>query len=124
MAKLKAELTIAFTCPACGREYGDSLYHGPWPHSPANLCLDCWAIAWTEMQEAMWKEQDWGELDEALFLVCQGFTRAEAAGLIGKSARTLRRWMQRLRKFPHLIPNWLSEKGASRVGTIRRDPLA
>lgn len=105
---------IAFLCPSCGREYGDDLYHGPMPHCPKQICLDCWAIEWSDIQARIAKEGDWSKLDEALWLVAQGFSRGQAAGLIGKSARTLRRWIQNLRKFPHLIPKWLSEKRQKR----------
>ena len=101
---------IAFTCPDCGRDYGDDLYHGPSPHCPLPICLDCWAIEWAEIQARMAKEADWSQLDEALWLVAQGFTRAEAAGFIGKSPRTLRKWIVRLRHGGLALSSWWGRK--------------
>ena len=110
----------AFECPKCGKRYGDDHYHGPWPHTPANICLDCWAVEWVLIQVRMKAEQNWTELDEALFLVSQGFTQSEAAGFIGKHRNTLGNWIRKLRRFPHLVPDWLVQNKASRVRTGKR----
>ena len=81
---MKSRLPHSFRCPECGLTYGDPLYHGPAPHAPGNLCLDCWAGQWNEFEARIFKDQDWTVLDEALWLICQGFTRSQAAGLIGR----------------------------------------
>jgi len=109
---MTASTTVAFVCPKCGREYGDPLYHGPSPHAPARLCLDCWVANWAEFEARIFKDCDWTVLDEALWLICQGFTQAEAADFIGRHRNTISHWIQRMRKFSHLIPDWLCKKAS------------
>jgi len=117
---MKAQRTIAFECPQCHRQYGDPLYHGPAPHAPANLCLDCWVANWAEFEARIFKDREWTVLDEALWLICQGFTHSEAAGLVGRHPKTLGYWLQKMRKFSHLIPDWLS-RGGSKNAPSRRE---
>ena len=104
--------TTAFVCPQCGRPYGDPLYHGPAPHAPGRLCLDCWVANWAEFEARIFKDADWTVLDEALWLICQGFTHSEAAALIGQHRNTIANWIQKLRKFSHLIPDWLCKRAS------------
>ena len=105
----------AFQCPKCGKRYGDALYHGPWPHTPTNICLDCWAAEWARIQAVMQTEGDWSELDEALFLVSQGVTQSAAAAVIGRCRKTLYNWIRKLRRYPHLVPDWLTQKRGPHV---------
>lgn len=97
-----------FVCPACGRPCGDPLYRGPAPHAPARLCMDCWAQQWHEMEMRMLFGGAWDVVDEALWLISFGLTSSAAAGLIARHRRGLRRWLTRMRKYAHLIPDWLA----------------
>ena len=108
----KAVNMSAFVCPNCKRAYGDGLYHGPIGHAPQNLCLDCWANEWAQMEVRMLNGGDWSVLDSALWLICCGFTRQEAAGIIGVGRRTIHRWIQAVRKDPEKIPQWLSQNAS------------
>ena len=98
--------TTDFTCPACGRDYGDPLYHGPQPHAPATICFDCWADEWEAICCRHRIGRDPGELDQALWLISRGVSKTKAADLIHVHRQTLWRWLQRLRKYPHTIPEW------------------
>ena len=93
----------------------DPFYVGTPGHCPPGVCFDCWCIEWDTMEARMLNGGEWTTLDEALWLVSRGLTRSEAAAVVGTSRRTLYRWLQKLRKNTHLIPDWLSQKGASRV---------
>jgi len=97
----------AFVCPLCLRSYGDPLYHGPAGHAPQGLCFDCWAAEWALIQAGMLNTGDWTTLDSALWLICAGFTRQQAANIIGVARRTIYRWIRALRKDPRKIPPWL-----------------
>ena len=96
-----------FTCPLCCRSYGDPHYHGPPGHAPQCLCLDCWGDEWAAIQARMLNGGDWTALDSALWLICAGFTRQQAAGIIGVARRTLYRWIRVLKMTPHKTPQWL-----------------
>lgn len=97
----------AFRCPYCKEPYGDGAYHGPSPHAPSRLCFDCWVDQWAQFEERILREGDWTVLDEALWLICQGFSQAKAADIVGRHRNSLARWLLWMRKFPHLIPDWL-----------------
>jgi len=101
---------IAFHCAYCKTPYGDPLYHGPAPHAPGNLCMDCWAEQWAQFEARMLREGDWGVMDQALWLICQGFTHSVAADMIGRHRNSIGNWICMLRKFPHLIPDWLCKR--------------
>ena len=110
---------LDFVCPACGRPCGDPLYRGPHPHAPARLCMDCWAEHWHEMEMRMLFGGAWDVVDEALWLVSFGLSAPAAAALIARHRKALRRWLLRMRKYAHLIPDWL---GTGRPGTRSRTP--
>ncbi|HOD84404.1 MAG: hypothetical protein BWX88_04016 [Planctomycetes bacterium ADurb.Bin126] len=99
----------AFRCPNCKKTYGDPAYHGPSPHAPARLCFGCWAEKWAEFEQRASRGGDWTALDEALWLVCMGFSQSEASNLIARDRSFLARWLQRMRKYPHLVPDWLGK---------------
>ncbi len=102
-----------FTCPDCGRAYGDPLYHGPDGHAPPQMCFDCWAAHWDRTEVLLRAERgNWRRMDVALFLICQGHSRTEVAGRIGVARNTLARWIAGLRKKPHKIPDWLRNRGS------------
>ena len=103
----------AFVCPNCRQEYGDPLYHGPRGHAPQNVCLECWADEWSIMEARMYNGGDWSVLDAAFWLVCCGLTRQEAARLLGMRRNEVQRWLLRLRRNPHLIPDWLRNKAGA-----------
>lgn len=105
---------MIFECPDCRRMYGDPLYHGPDGHAPPALCFDCWVDHWQRVEAIIDMERGhWGRVDVAMFLICQGFSREEAAGRLGVTARTVHNWIRRLRKYPHEIPQWLSDRAAA-----------
>jgi len=97
----------AFTCPLCLRSYGDPHYHGPAGHAPQDLCFDCWADEWALIQARMLNGGHWTALDSALWLICSGFTRQQAACIVGVARRTIHRWICALRKDPSKTPQWL-----------------
>ncbi len=101
-----------FVCPNCRRRYGDSLYHGPDGHAHPALCMDCWADEWVDMEVRLMCGGDWTVLDSALWLVCCGFTRQQAAGILGLHRNTIHNWIARLRRNPSEIPDWLMRKVA------------
>ena len=86
---MSKSVSIAFTCPRCGDEYGDPLYHGPTGHAPPDLCFSCWAIEWDIMARLISAEQDWRRHAKLLFLICQGFTQQEAASRLGIHRNTV-----------------------------------
>ena len=96
-----------FICPACQRSYGDPHYHGPAGHAPRNLCFDCWAAEWDLIAARMLNGGNWTVLDAALWLVCSGFTRQQAATIVGVARRTLYRWIRALKTNPRKVPQWL-----------------
>ena len=49
-------------------------------------------------------------LDMALWLLAMGCSRGEAAKIIGVHRVTISRWLQRLRRNPHMTPDWLTER--------------
>ena len=102
----------AMVCANCGRSYGDRLYHGPLGHAPQNLCLDCWANEWGRMEARMLNGGQWTSLDSALWLVCCGLTRQQAASVLGLHRNTLHNWFLQLRKHPERIPRWLVHKAS------------
>lgn len=109
-----------FTCPSCKIEYGDPLYHGPAGHAPPNLCMDCWANEWAHMEVRMLAGGDWSVLDSALWLVSCGLKQHQAADLLAIHRNTFARWIRRMRRNPHEIPEWLIARTASSAkGEIR-----
>lgn len=70
------------------------MYVGPWGHAPQNVCFACWLNAFEEY-DAVWPR----ELI-AVWLISNGYTRAEAAKKVGVKRRTIRNWMVRLGKDP------------------------
>lgn len=109
----------AFICPECGRPYGDALYHGPAGHAPPELCLDCWAWHWARWEALMaaWCPS-WKRLDVALWLLCQGDTHGEAAESVGRSPRTIRRWILRMRRGQIPTPGWLVQMREKAAGKL------
>ena len=103
-----ATIPSGFVCPQCLRQYGDPSYHGPAPHAPGNLCLDCWADHWAEFEMRVFQDRQWSALDQALWLVCRGLSPAQAADLVGRHRNALHKWLVRLRKYDHLVPYWLA----------------
>ena len=101
------EKTDHFTCPSCGREYGDPLYHGPWPHAPATVCFDCWVDEWAVICFQYSIGRDPSGLDQALWLISRGCTQSKAAELIHVHRNTIGNWLRRLRSRPWSIPDWL-----------------
>ena len=105
-------LQVAFVCPNCHRDYGDPLYHGPSGHAPQNLCMDCWAEEWALVELRMLNGGNWGVLDSALWLVCCGFSRQQAAKLLGLHRNTIGNWLTRLKKHRRSVPEWMAQKAA------------
>ena len=66
---------VGFDCAACGRTYGDPLYHGPAGHAPPTVCLDCWFAHWDAVELRMRNGGEWRRLDAALYLIARGLTR-------------------------------------------------
>ena len=112
----RSDQAEAFRCRNCNRPYGDPQYHGPAGHAPLNLCLDCWADEWAVIELRMLNGGDWSVLDSALWLVCCGLTRQQAAGVLGIHRNTVRNWLLRLRRRPEEIPDWLLHKTSNRPG--------
>jgi transposase len=56
----------------------------------------------------MRRGQDWTVLDSALTLLCQGFSYAETASILGRCRKTIGNWVRGLRKNPERIPEWLT----------------
>lgn len=104
----------AFVCPRCKRVYGDPLYHGPVGHAPQQMCFDCWASDWGEMELVISRGGAWEPLDAALFLLCQGFSHQEAADLIGVHRNTIFGWIRELRQRPESTPDWLLARARAR----------
>ena len=101
-----------FICCVCHRSYGDLHYHGPAGHAPQNLCLDCWAAEWDLIEARMLNGGNWTVLDSALWLVCSGFTRQQAATIVGVARRKLYRWIRALKSDPRKVPQWLRPQGS------------
>ena len=97
---------MTVVCPSCVGPINDPLYHGPIGHAPQNLCYECWLAEWERIAAAMADHEDWGQLDSALFLLCQGFSREEAADLIGVTRKTIYLWIRSLRRCPADMPEW------------------
>ena len=111
--------TEKFTCPACGHDYGDPLYHGPAGHAPPESCLDCWAQTWGEMSAAMARgragrgKADWRRPDLALFYLCHGLTRRQVAEKAGVHRNTIYNWLKKMRQHPEAIPAWFVDWATS-----------
>jgi hypothetical protein len=84
--------TVAFVCARCGEAIGDPAYRGPWGHAPADVCFTCWVNAF---EQPPWH---WPREVLALWLLANGYTRAEAARLAGMHRGNLWRLLQRVRK--------------------------
>jgi len=108
---------IGFRCkgPGCDEWIGDRLYVGPVGHAPQNLCFECWMAHWDRIEACAANGGEWTHLDEALWLVCRGLSLAEAAGVVDSHGTTLRRWIEKMRLRPELLPDWLI-----RIQEIRR----
>ena len=72
--------------------------------------MDCWADEWAYMEVRMLNGGDWSVLDSALWLVCCGLSRQQAADLLGIHRNTFARWIGRMRRDPHEIPQWVVTK--------------
>lgn len=79
--------TVAFVCRVCGERIGDAAYCGPWGHAPRDVCFTCWVNAF---EQPPWH---WPREVLAVWLIANGFTRAEAAREVGAAERTVRRWL-------------------------------
>ena len=104
----KPSRRVSFVCHSCGNRIADPLYTGTGGHCPHNICAECWFAAWQDACRKVHQGGNWDELDASLFLLSQGYTQREAAELVGISARTIRRWLVKLRKKIIEIPKWLS----------------
>jgi len=112
----QAEQVRLFRCPKCRRTYGDPMYHGPAGHAPHALCFDCWASEWGVYEALIARGRRWRQLDAALFLLCQGFTYAEAGRVLGTTHDSVLHWIGYLRRYPGELPDWLREFRARRFG--------
>ncbi len=120
------------TCKICGGPYRtegswghwerirvrDSLYVGPGGHSHPRACFDCWVYHWEAVARQIRAERPWERRDWAFWLIACGWTRKDAAALVGRHYTTIWRWMREVRKNPQLLPDWVQGKGPSRVGTM------
>ena len=66
----------------------DPLYHGTFPHAPAELCLDCWEASKYVFQNKE-NRRSW-----AFWLIAHGYTQKEAALRVGCTSRTIRTWLK------------------------------
>ena len=107
---------VAFVCPCCKQAFGDPLYHGPIGHAPQELCFDCWASEWAQMDNVISRGGNWQPMDAALFLLCQGFTHQEAADMIGVNRSSIFRWIREIRRCPGLLPEWVLKRADFRRG--------
>ena len=100
---------VGFRCmgPGCDDWIGDPQYVGPVGHAPQNLCFECWMAHWDKIEARAANGGDWTHIDEAMWLVCRGLTVAEAAGVLASHQMTLRRWIEKMRFRPELVPDWL-----------------
>jgi hypothetical protein len=94
------------TCPSCKTDQGDPLYHGPAGHAPQELCYDCWLAEWEIIVAELSRGGNWGQLDSALYLLCQGFSHGEASDIVGVCRKTLYAWIRAVRQHPETIPQW------------------
>jgi hypothetical protein len=108
----------AFVCAACKRGIGDPLYHGPAGHAPHSVCFDCWTEEWACIEACMVNGGDWSLLDSALWLVCCGLTRRQAAIVLGLHRNKIRRWILHLRRNPRDLPDWLRARLEAHCGRV------
>jgi hypothetical protein len=92
MVAFTEQRKIAFICRSCGGAVGDPAYCGPWGHAPQDVCFSCWLEAFEQ------SPRDWPRQVLALWLIANGYTRAQAARRCGVTERTARNWMIHLRK--------------------------
>ena len=62
---------------------------------------------WDRIEACAANGGEWTHLDEALWLVCHGLSLAEAAEAVASHKATLRRWVEKMRLRPELLPDWL-----------------
>ena len=104
---MSIEVFGEFICADCGCLCGDSWYTGPLGHAPRNICLDCWVNQWEPSVRRRLNGEKFAPLDEALWLMAMGFSRADAAKIIGVHRNTICRWLKMLRLKPELTLDWL-----------------
>ena len=100
---------VGFRCkgPGCDEWIGDPRYVGPAGHAPQNLCFECWMAHWDRIEACAANGGQWTCLDEAIWMVCRGLSLAEAAEAVASHYTTLRRWIEKMRLRPELLPDWL-----------------
>ncbi|MCP4379694.1 MAG: hypothetical protein GY794_26435 [bacterium] len=105
----KTDTQIGFRCQGvgCGEWIDDVRYVGPAGHAPQNLCFECWMAHWEVVEARVINGGRWSYLDEALWLICRGLSVVQAADVINTHAKTLRRWIVKMRQRPELVPDWL-----------------
>jgi len=63
---------------------------------------------------------NWTVLDSALWLVCSGFTRQQAATIVGVARRKLYCWIHVLKTDPRKVPQWLRRAGRAILDNERQ----
>lgn len=63
----------------------------------------------------MEKGADVSQLESVLYLIAHGFTQREASIIIGRTRRTIARWIDDIRQGRRTIPDWLADPS-----TVRR----
>jgi hypothetical protein len=101
---------IALRCAACGEGYGDPLYHGPAGHAPAQLCLDCWLGSWDRQVRRMHCGGPLDRHEEALALLCEGYTYRQAGDRLEVTASTVRRWVRWIGRTRRELPEWFRRR--------------
>ncbi len=105
--QIKGEVGFRCMGPGCGQWIGDPRYAGPVGHAPQNLCFECWMAHWDRIEARAANGGEWTHIDEAMWLICRGLTLAEAARVVDSHCTTLRRWIEKMRLRPELVPDWL-----------------
>ena len=100
----------------------DPLYRGPEGHAPQNICLECWAQIWDEIEEGNKAEAQGAYRHEGrrraylvLWGLSRGLDRPAVAELADMSGRSLRRFVAHLRMHPAETRKLLATFGFSHV---------
>ncbi len=96
----------SLTCRMCGLQYGDPLYRGPFGHAPGRLCLDCWSAHWEAQLTRMHTGGPVRRAEEALALLCQGYTYRETAEILSVAPSSIRRQIRQLARSWQDLPEW------------------
>jgi hypothetical protein len=102
-------------CRHCHQPIGDPLYTGPPGHCPSDVDFDCWVEMWEDRPSP-----EWSRMTLTLYLIgVGGFTQTEASRAADVSERTVRRWVNYLRRHPQIIFDVLSEMDPAGVRQVR-----